>query len=1527
MNKILIIVLLICTIGTYSQTINVTTNQQTVPQLVNDVLINSPCVSAQNVTWRTGSNFGSVNGIGYFTNSNPNFPMTAGVLLSTGDVTKAAGPNTTLLSDGNAAWTGDADLESTLAAAGITMNSTNATVLEFDFTSISTQFNFDFIFASEEYGNFQCQFSDAFAFLLTNVTTGVTTNLAVVPNTNTPISVVTIRDFLYNSSCTSENSEYFGTFNGGGGAANSATNFNGQTKLLTASSILIPNTAYHIKLVIADRGDYKSDSAIFIASDSFNVGQFVLGPNLTLNADSALCFGENHLLESSLNPTEYSFIWKKNGVVIAGENGPNLTVTNAGTYSITYTKLLDGCLPESDSVIVQYYPKFEFPDPKNLSRCDNGAATQDFDLFLNNSVVTVGLPPNTPVSYHISEQDAFDDVNPLPQIFSSAANRRIYVRVENQGGCPAVKYFLLTSLPSAVAFPSPDMAKCQISSTSASATFNLDDNKAAILNGQSPTDYTVTYHDSAAESSSGLNPLSTTIVSGNRTIYVRVQNISDPSCFSTNSFQLVLKPVPPINSLASVIVCSEFILPVLAYGTYYAAPNGVGPIIPPGTAITQTQTIYIYNKFDGPDGCAVQRLFKVTVIDPVALTPPNSSHCNTYKLPTLAYGEFHTEPNGGGSIIPQGSSITSTQTIYVYYQTIVAPICEINTNFTVTIYPSPSLEDIHDVFDCISYTLPPLPQGNYFSAANGGGTQIAVGTQITTTQDVYVYAVGSGPLACSSNKKFTIYVGNLQPADINQCEPYVLPQLPIGQYFSGPNGTGQEILQGTVISNSQTIYIFVGNNNQSCATNVEFNLTISQPQTDTLTDVIVCGGYQLPVLVNGSYFTQTGGGGTSLSPGDIILESKTIYIFATSGAECTSETFFTVTVNNLAQIDSRADIDICDSYTLTPLTNGNYYSGPSGTGNLLPGGTIIYESQIIYVYSATNSTPPCTAESSFEVFIFAVEADDIGDIVACDQYVLPELTVGQYYANSGGPYQNAAPIDAGAIITQSTTLYIYVESGERIVCSDENVVNITINKTPVVAPMPDIEQCESFILPALTIGNYFTAPSGGGTQLNAGDLLTNSQTVYIYAETATTPNCFDEESFTAKIYNVSELTDIITCVGYKLPNLSVGNYYTESGGNGNQIPAGTTLTESGTYYIYGISPFGSSCMDESDFVLTVVPQPQAYPVPIIMTTLCDEDGTNDGIFNFDLSTLTTTILGTQVGTEFSVTFHESLYDANLNLNPVTSSTNSNVFARVNNALAQTCFATIKIGIFIKKLPEPTFKDAFICVDSETQTLLSPKTIFSGLNSATHTFEWKNSSGQIIGTQANYTASLPGIYSLTSTSSLTGCSSIRTVNLSPSEPAVITYTTSSDFADQTYITIIATGIGGDYEYQIDNGSFQDSPTFYNLSSGIHTVTVRDKNGCGNSATSILIINYPHYFTPNGDGVNDTWNIPELSYAKNVTITIMDRYGKIVNKINPKSAGWDGLYNGNQLPSTDYWFVVTYQIGNEQREFKSHFSLKR
>lgn len=143
-------------------------------------------------------------------------------------------------------------------ATGQAMNSKNATKLEFDFVPIINTLSFNFIFASEEYGSFQCDYSDAFAFLLTNTATGVTTNLAVLPGTTTPISVVTINNTLYNPGCVSQNPQYFGNYYElpeGQNPLGAPIDYNGMTVPLTASSPVIPGQTYHIKLVIADRLD------------------------------------------------------------------------------------------------------------------------------------------------------------------------------------------------------------------------------------------------------------------------------------------------------------------------------------------------------------------------------------------------------------------------------------------------------------------------------------------------------------------------------------------------------------------------------------------------------------------------------------------------------------------------------------------------------------------------------------------------------------------------------------------------------------------------------------------------------------------------------------------------------------------------------------------------------------------------------------------------------------------------------------------------------------------------------------------------------------------------------------------------------------------------------------------------------------------------------------------------------------------------------------------------------------------------
>jgi gliding motility-associated-like protein len=117
--------------------------------------------------------------------------------------------------------------------------------------------------------------------------------------------------------------------------------------------------------------------------------------------------------------------------------------------------------------------------------------------------------------------------------------------------------------------------------------------------------------------------------------------------------------------------------------------------------------------------------------------------------------------------------------------------------------------------------------------------------------------------------------------------------------------------------------------------------------------------------------------------------------------------------------------------------------------------------------------------------------------------------------------------------------------------------------------------------------------------------------------------------------------------------------------------------------------------------------------------------------------------------------------------------------------------------------------------------------------------------------------------------------------------------------------------------------------------------RDRDGCGVTASDeVSFIDFPPFFTPNGDGYNDTWNITGLGTELNrgAQVFIFDRYGKLLKQLSPSATGWDGTYNGNPLPSGDYWFSVEYldpavnnggttPKGPVKKTFKNHFTLKR
>lgn len=179
--------------------------------------------------------------------------------------------------------------------------------------------------------------------------------------------------------------------------------------------------------------------------------------------------------------------------------------------------------------------------------------------------------------------------------------------------------------------------------------------------------------------------------------------------------------------------------------------------------------------------------------------------------------------------------------------------------------------------------------------------------------------------------------------------------------------------------------------------------------------------------------------------------------------------------------------------------------------------------------------------------------------------------------------------------------------------------------------------------------------------------------------------------------------------------------------------------------------------------------------------------------------------------------------------------------------------------------------------------------------------------------------------------LTNCVLIKPIEIIVNTgPNNFNVTTSNAFSNLNQIIATVTG-NGNYLFSINNEEFQENGTFSNIPPGLYSVTIKDLEGCFYEVIDIVIIDYPRFFSPNSDGINDTWNVIGIDELQFIEINIFDRYNKFLARINNDSKiGWDGQYNGRPLPSDDYWFKIIYQEAQKpgvQQEFIGHFSLKR
>ncbi len=389
-----------------------------------------------------------------------------------------------------------------------------------------------------------------------------------------------------------------------------------------------------------------------------------------------------------------------------------------------------------------------------------------------------------------------------------------------------------------------------------------------------------------------------------------------------------------------------------------------------------------------------------------------------------------------------------------------------------------------------------------------------------------------------------------------------------------------------------------------------------------------------------------------------------------------------------------------------------------------------------------------------------------------------------------------------------------------------------------------------------------------------------------------------------------------------------------------------------TIYVRIENANGCFSISQLNLIVSVTQIPNSFQIADyqVCDDFLDESNTDkDGISSFDFSNVTQEIKNTlpAPATNYAISYYKNETDflaetdASGNSLAITNVSNyrnigypnnQKIWARVENSLSNDCFGFTTFNLIVNPLPNINLNTD----GSENEIVCSNLpdflvTLEAGINDSTpindYTYQWYLNGDVISGaTTFSMEVNTQGTYSV-DVINKNNCPRTRTVKVVASNIAEITAIEINDLNDNNSVLINVTG-SGHYVYSItdSNGPYQDSNLFENIAPGFHTVYIKDLNGCGITEKTIAVLGVPKFFTPNGDGYNETWNVEGVNadfYSKSI-IYIFDRFGKLIKQISPLGSGWDGTFLGDPLPADDYWYTAKFEDG---REAKGHFSLKR
>ena len=1254
------------------------------------------------------------------------------------------------------------------------------------------------------------------------------------------------------------------------------------------------------------------------------------------------------------------------------------TTANQQTIFVRVEEIgLEACYETTQfDIIVNPLPTTTTMTPLPVCESDGGGIGV-FELTSKDSEA-LGGQTGVAVSYHETQSDADTNASPLssPYTNTTAYSQIVFIRLENNTtGCFSTMPLELSVNPIPIANPVGTQPVCD-DDYDGLATFDFTGIDSIVIGTQ--TGMVVSYHETQADADTNASPVTnpyTNITATTQTLFIRLEN-SATGCFDTTTLELLVDPLPVIPTIEVYELCdytnsgdlqevfdlntkdSEIIdgqnVSVAYFETETDATNNSNVLTATYQNTSTPQTLYVALT-DLTTGCRATGSF-ILIVNPLPqlVVPTEFEVCDDGTpdgLTQIDLTEKNDEITGGNAdylvsyYLTQADADSETNPLTIPYtnisnpQTVFARGQDINTRCYTTVAlelnvsPAPLAITPQDLPICdpdsdgfeafmltdrdleisggisgvtISYHENISDAENEINSLSSPYTNVEINTQT-------VFARVENPAVstlCASIVELVLVVNPtpqlLDPTHLKVCDDdtdefqqfnltnradELLNGIPTSEvdisYYETQADAQTEAFEivdptdYTNLSNPQTVWIRVAYNDTGCQKLTSLELIVDPlPVWETPSPIPLCD-YNAPGDEQEAFTLEARE--TEISNGQTGLNFS--YHLTALDAETNSSSLSSpyTNISNPQTIFVRVSNPATQCYDFTTLTL-----------EVLP--------------IPTPQTPIDLDECDYDA---SGDGQEVFDLTTNEAFILNgQLGVTTTY------YETLTDADAGINFIQFPENYTNTDIPRQTI-----YVRVTNNVTGcyaiidfdvIVDPLPEANPVATLIACELNTDGIY-----------AFDLEVQSDEIR-GTQSATEYDVTYYESLADATLAVNSLAS---------PYLNTSNPQT--------LYVNVTNTNTG-------------CQNTTlEFNLEVLEAAQATS-PTNPYAVCDDnvesdnDPTNDSAL-FDLSTQDAFVLNGQDPANYLVRYFASQNDADLNQfelpNLYQNAVNPQViFARVDNNTqivdntgtlvdSSVCYETAPLTLMVNPLPYIDIEDEYvICINTNGTEVLGPLEITTGLPDSDYIFIWRDDTGTVVETASSYVPIQGGIYTLEVIDAVlaTQCAApIEVFTVIESEPPTVTaVVTTPAFASTHIIEATATGIG-DYEYNIDQGPWQKTGAFVGVNPGDRVVNVRDLNGCGVGQAVVYIIDFPKYFTPNGDGFHDSWNISSISNQLNAKIQIFDRYGKFLKEIRPSGDGWDGTYNGAKLPSSDYWFVLSYNepVTGEPTLLNAHFSLKR